>query len=152
MTAMLACHLPGRTPARPEKWRTQPDSWAEVTPPQRTCGLAQNSSHVQALTGGLLLPVALYGEFNGGAGRNRFFRAAPLAVGGGGGVNTDTLLAAGALSDARPSLASAPGVFSVGAQQLLDARGDDSLAYVTAGASASACNRASALPALGCNV
>lgn len=96
--------------------------------------LAQNSAHVQALADGLLLPVALSGEFNAGAGRDLFFRAAPLAVGGGGGVNTDTLLAAGALRDARPSLADAPGVTSVGAQQLLNTRAGDSIAYVSAGA------------------
>lgn len=89
---------------------------------------------MQALTDGLSLPVELYGALSASTASDRFFVTVPVTVGGDGDINTRTLLAPGALSNDIPSIADAPGATRVSQQQLLDARGAGSLAYVTAGA------------------
>lgn len=105
---------------------------------------------VQVLTGGFALPVALYGDFspsdyesdyNDPRGPDRVMFAAPLLIGAEGDLNTDLVLEADPafFRRQRPSLENVAGVVSVAVRELLAARCEDSLAYVTAGTCAVPC-------------
>lgn len=110
---------------------------------------------MQVLTDGLSLPVVLFGDFDGPSDfdggsvtdyydpqdPDRVMFAAPLLIGAQGDLNTDLVLAADPGADNRQStsLENAASVTSVGVRELLGARGDDSLAYVTAGMCVAPC-------------
>lgn len=128
--------------------------------PQLSRAVLRRLRGAQALTDGLSLPVELFGDWEPVPGqepdldyvdtdyleRGRFVNVAPLPIGGEGDINTDAVLGPDPafFNRLRPSLTDAPGVQSIGVQQLLDLRGEGSLAYVTAGAHTPwvACSRA----------